>query len=169
MLKLRFRTKAGDAGGDANYEKSNAITTLPAGRFSSTYRTAILTAKRDTAEHRTALANALVDHICKVYGIPPVRVSVTERTQWKRTTERGTLKSKTLGVYTHTATHAVGINIPNLTAVKAQRITNKGFLNTLLHEVNHHLDYALLHLTKSLHTAGFYKRISDLDSKLRGR
>lgn len=102
MLKLRFRTKAGDAGGDANYEKSNAITTLPAGRFSSTYRTAILTAKRDTAEHRTALANALVDHICKVYGIPPCE-SVRDGTDAMETHhgEGNTQEQNTRGIQAH--------------------------------------------------------------------
>ena len=153
---------------DGTYEKSNAITALPAARFASKYRTAIWTAKRDTAEHRTALANALVEHICSVYDISAVPVVVTEKTQWKRTTKRGTLKEKTLGMYRHAGTRGIEITIPNLTAVKAQRITNKGFLSTLLHEVNHHLDYALLHFSNSLHTAGFYKRISDLDHKLGG-
>jgi hypothetical protein len=38
----------------------------------------------------------------------------------------------------------------------------KTFLRTLLHEICHHLDYALLHLRDSLHTDGFYKRESSL-------
>jgi DinB superfamily len=40
------------------------------------------------------------------------------------------------------------------------------YLRTLLHEVGHHLDYALLRLRDSYHTEGFYKRESSLFHQL---
>jgi hypothetical protein len=42
----------------------------------------------------------------------------------------------------------------------------KTFLRTLLHELCHHLDYALLNLRDSLHTQGFYQRESSLFAAL---
>jgi len=41
-------------------------------------------------------------------------------------------------------------------------------LRTLLHEICHHLDYALLRLADSLHTDGFYKRESSLFYQIGG-
>lgn len=41
-----------------------------------------------------------------------------------------------------------------------------GFYDTLLHEFMHHYDYKVLKLENSLHTSGFYQRISDLKNKL---
>jgi hypothetical protein len=40
------------------------------------------------------------------------------------------------------------------------------FLRTLLHELTHHLDYALLKLSDSFHTEGFFKRESSLFRQL---
>ena len=40
------------------------------------------------------------------------------------------------------------------------------FLRTLLHEICHHLDYELHKLPDSLHTEGFYKRVSSLFHQL---
>lgn len=52
------------------------------------------------------------------------------------------------------------------TARRGQVVAFRTFLRTLLHELCHHLDYALLRLEYSFHTAGFYKRESSLYRQL---
>jgi hypothetical protein len=52
------------------------------------------------------------------------------------------------------------------TARRGQIVAFRTFLRTLLHELCHHLDYALLRLEYSFHTAGFYKRESSLYRQL---
>ncbi len=54
------------------------------------------------------------------------------------------------------------------TAQKRQVVAFRTFLRTLLHEVCHHLDYALLKLPDSFHTQGFYQRESSLFHQLMG-
>lgn len=54
------------------------------------------------------------------------------------------------------------------TAKQRRVVAFRTFLRTLLHEVCHHLDYALLGLEESFHTQGFYKRESSLFSQLVG-
>lgn len=149
---------------DAMYLKSNAITEIPLKRLNSSYRTAIIEAGRDTVAYREKLANALVAYVCGALKIPVIDVKVLECSQPHSTNERGSLRCKKLGDYSHVGSMGLGIRIWNLTAVKRQRVSNKTFLNTLLHELCHHIDCALLGITSSPHTAGFYKRISHLDA-----
>lgn len=149
---------------DAMYEKSNAIVEIPVKRLNSSYRTAIVDAGRDTVAYREKLANALVSYVCGALKIPVVTVKVLEVSQPHSTNERGSLRCKKMGDYSHMGTMGLGIRIWNLTAVKKQRVSNKTFLNTLLHELCHHIDCAKLGITSSPHTAGFYKRISHLDA-----
>jgi hypothetical protein len=52
------------------------------------------------------------------------------------------------------------------TAQKRQVVAFRTFMRTLLHEVVHHLDYQLLRLGDSYHTAGFYKRAESLYRQL---
>ena len=47
-------------------------------------------------------------------------------------------------------------------------VAPRTYLRTLLHEVCHHLDYALLGLPDSLHTEGFYQRESSLFHQIGG-
>jgi hypothetical protein len=54
------------------------------------------------------------------------------------------------------------------TAQKRQVVAFRTYLRTLLHEVCHHLDYALLELPDSFHTQGFYQRESSLFHQLMG-
>jgi WLM domain len=52
------------------------------------------------------------------------------------------------------------------TARRRQVVAFRTFLRTLLHELCHHLDFALLGFDYSFHTAGFYRRESDLYRQL---
>lgn len=63
--------------------------------------------------------------------------------------------------------HVVGqrdtqITVWMRTAARAQVVSFRTFLRTLLHELVHHLDYELLRLPDSLHTEGFFARESSL-------
>jgi hypothetical protein len=48
------------------------------------------------------------------------------------------------------------------TAQRHDVVKPKTFVRTLMHEVGHYLDYALLRLEDSYHTQGFFKRESSL-------
>ena len=61
------------------------------------------------------------------------------------------------------------ITIYNQTAVRRQYLASKAYLDTLVHEFLHHLDYELLKLRYTFHTKGFYSRLGDLMAKLQGR
>ena len=52
------------------------------------------------------------------------------------------------------------------TAKRSRVVAFRTFLRTLLHELCHHLDFALLGLSHSFHTAGFYKREASLYKQL---
>ncbi len=52
------------------------------------------------------------------------------------------------------------------TARYARVVAFRTFLRTLLHEVCHHLDFAVLGLERSFHTEGFFKRESSLFHQL---
>lgn len=52
------------------------------------------------------------------------------------------------------------------TARRRQVVAFRTFLRTLLHELCHHLDFVLLKLDNSFHTAGFYQRESSLYRQL---
>jgi len=60
------------------------------------------------------------------------------------------------------------IHVWMMTAKRQEVVKPRTFLRTLLHEVCHHLDYALLRLPDSLHTEGFYQRESSLFHQIGG-
>ena len=149
---------------DAIYQKSNAITTVALNRFSKSEYNAFLKAD-ESVKTRQKLAQALIDYLCKKFKIQSAPVRVVNRPQPHATSAMsGRLRRKILGTY------AVGrevITLYNLTAIKHQVVSVKTMLGTLIHEFMHHYDMAYLKLGASIHSAGFYKRISDLESKLK--
>ncbi|MBQ2441480.1 MAG: hypothetical protein II502_04730, partial [Paludibacteraceae bacterium] len=104
----------------------------------------------------------LINYLCGKFHIPTASVTVLNKPQPHATGYNGKLKAKTFGVY---KTGLMTITIYNQTAIKKQTISIKVFAETLLHEFMHHYDCEYLRIA-SLHTAGFYKRISDLQRKL---
>jgi hypothetical protein len=109
-------------------------------------------------------AQALCNYLSERFRVQAPIVKVINRSQPHRTGYNGTLRSKTLGTY---ATFEQVITIYNLTAIKKQVLSIKQFAAVLLHEYIHHYDFTVLKLGASPHTAGFYKRISDLENKLK--
>jgi hypothetical protein len=103
-----------------------------------------------------ALAQRIADGICGALAVPRVRV----RVELRRPPLRG---GELQGLYTPAARGGRDVvTVWMLTAKRGQVVAFRTFLRTLLHELCHHLDYALLRLRDSLHTQGFYQRESSL-------
>lgn len=149
---------------DKIYQASNSITAVALNRFSKTEYNAFLKAS-ESINNRQKLAQNLIDYLCKKFKIASAPVKVVNRSQPHSIGFSGRLKSKTLGTYN------VGcevITLYNLTAVKKQVVSIKTMLGTLIHEFMHHYDHVYLKFETSPHTSGFYKRIADLEQKLKG-
>jgi len=102
-----------------------------------------------------AAAARLIRGLTDALGIGPVRVEVLAarpHAQW------GELH----GLYTAERGRVPRIQLWMRTAKQKRVVAFRTFLRTLLHEVGHHVDYALLALPDSYHTEGFYKRESSL-------
>jgi hypothetical protein len=103
-------------------------------------------------------ARALVAEICRLLGVPAVPVEVRGV---RPHNQRGELH----GLFypfdrvRRTPAHII---LWMRTAQRHDVVKPRTFLRTLMHEVGHYLDYALLRLGDSFHTAGFFKRESSL-------
>lgn len=145
------------------YEKSNSITEVRLSRFSKKEYKNLLSTSEDIKERQKA-AQKLVDYLCDRFDIRPAKVHVVNRCQPHSIGDSGRLKMKKLGTY---ALFTEVITLYNVTAVKKQVVSIKVLAGTLLHEFMHHYDITCLGLSNSPHTAGFYRRISDLERKLK--
>ena len=147
------------------YEKSNSIDRIPCLEGLDTgCKSEILEGASD-AVSRTKVGQKFIDRVCKKARVPSVMLLVKDQSQLHRDDKAlGTLKQKTLGCYWHAGSNGKKIEIWNLTAKRGKVVAAKTFWNTLCHELCHHLDCAKLGLASSFHCAGFYKRISFLES-----
>lgn len=102
----------------------------------------------------------LIARIVAQFGISKVRVSVLTR---RPHNEYGELHGLYVPAF---ARRRALITVWMRTAKREQVVAFRTFLRTLLHELCHHLDYALLGLGDSFHTEGFYKRESSLLKQL---
>ncbi len=116
------------------------------------------------AREREALGQRLLDNVCRTLGIERARLRVLDEHQPHRM-RGGRLAYKEYGVY-YFANGAIGI--ANLTAVRGQVVAGKTFLDTLLHELMHHVDRKLLGIPSTPHSPGFYARIENLKAGLMG-
>lgn len=104
-------------------------------------------------------AQALTDKICGLMGLRGVRIEV-----------RGVRPHNTRGelqgiFYPRGRSSTPGPPLIILWMRTAQRhdvVKPRTFLRTLMHELGHYLDYALLRLDESFHTTGFFRRESFL-------
>ncbi len=110
---------------------------------------------QETQYYAQKLANALT----QVFRVPDIQVEVLAR---RPSDSRGELH----GLYVREAQKKPLVTLWMRTAKRKQVVAFKTFLRTLVHEVNHHLDYSLLGLGDSFHTEGFYKRESSLFKQL---
>lgn len=143
------------------YEISNNITEVSLKRFRSDYSRDFLNCGT-TIKERQKAAQSLLNYLCEKFKIVPCVVEVKNKAQL-HSTRNGKLRSKTYGRYYPSYQY---IEIFNLTAARKQPVAISVMYDTLLHEFMHHYDIEKLNLPETLHTAGFYKRISDLKNKL---
>ena len=102
---------------------------------------------------------ALADQLCRLMAVREVKVEV-----------RGVRPHNTRGelhgiFYPYGPSGRRGAPLIILWMRTAQRhdvVKPKTFLRTLMHELGHYLDYALLGLEESFHTTGFFRRESFL-------
>ncbi len=115
------------------------------------------------AERRTAIeraAQALAAAVLAALAVPNLRVKVLSR-------RPSTSSSELHGLYEpREGRSAALITVWMRTAHHKRVVAFRTFLRTLLHELCHHLDYELLELDDSFHTAGFFKRESSLFKQL---
>lgn len=141
------------------YDKSAAITAIRLRPSTELWQaTAALpeALKRNDRAHIAALSQTIVNEICRSLGVPSVRVKVEGVRPSNARGELHGLYTPYGGGWTDT------IKVWMHTAKREQVVAFKTFLRTLLHEVCHHLDYALFHLPDSFHTEGFFQRESSL-------
>jgi len=109
-------------------------------------------------------AQLLLDELCRLTGVRAIQLAV-------RGVRPHNAKGELHGIfYPHaprnTASTARGadplIVLWMRTAQRHDVVKPKTFFRTLMHELGHYLDYALLQLDDSFHTAGFFKRESFL-------
>jgi hypothetical protein len=103
-------------------------------------------------------ARALAAEVCRLLGVPPVQVEVKGV---RPHNARGELHGL---FYPYDARRRTPpqIILWMRTAQRHDVVKPRTFLRTLMHEVGHYLDYALLRLDDSFHTFGFFKRESSL-------
>lgn len=141
-----------------NYEKSNSVETVAPLKIKSAAYKKLLVSE-DIVE-RQRLSQQLLDELNDAYGLPSVSVYVFSKSR-----PRSEYGNRTIEKYGNYNTVSRIIRIFNLTAVKKQQVSAKSFVDTLLHEFIHHYDTYFMKI-RTIHTAGFYKRISDLKSRL---
>jgi uncharacterized damage-inducible protein DinB len=146
----------------AVYRKSDAITEIrlatPAELRPRVEAVELALLSEDRAATQRA-TDRLILGLTEALRVPPVRVEVLAarpHAGW------GELH----GLYTATAGRRPKIQLWMRTARQKRVVAFRTYLRTLLHEVGHHVDYALLRLPESYHTEGFYKRESSLFHQL---
>ncbi|HKV55462.1 MAG TPA: hypothetical protein VJN94_12565 [Candidatus Binataceae bacterium] len=104
-------------------------------------------------------AQTLADRICRVVAVRGVRVEV-------RGVRPHNARGELHGIFYPRGPaqrpRAPLIILWMRTAQRHDVVKPKTFLRTLMHELGHYLDYAVLRLDDSFHTAGFFKRESFL-------
>lgn len=168
----------------SNYERSNAITAVHFAVNEEARRLTDALMRLATAGERQVLAEALLDELGDCAGIDICRVKISDTRQYHRR-HNGRVVFKQYGYYRPQTNYPppsasnglrragpptlklrrAGIYIQNRTAVRAQPLAPKTFLDTLLHEWMHHYDTRKL-LLASIHTAGFYQRLRLLKIQL---
>ncbi len=146
---------------DIVYNKSNAIEKYKI-RISQTSKRLFVSLQNDNNLNSDKVQR-LADSLCKDFKCLSVNVFFGGR-QPNSTNERGKLKSKTLGNY---ASVLRQIKVFKYTAKQNKIVASKTAINTFIHEFVHHLDYYHSKLGGSLHTRGFYMRISWLTENLK--
>jgi hypothetical protein len=150
------------------YTKSNKVESLKVNKLK--VRTKKLFVKlREQATITQDEVQLLSNMICSDFGVANISITF-DGVEPHRVGSTGSLRSKTHGIYRYSKIGSVitynTIKVYKYTAKRKQVRANKSVLDTLLHELCHYFDFCILKLDDSLHTAGFYKRISSLKDGL---
>lgn len=140
---------------ETNYEKSNSIEIVKYNKFDKTYYKNLLGAR--SMGERLTYSKQLLSYLSNKYGIPTPKLVILDKKQPYNNfnTKYGCYKVGTQVIY-----------IWNKTARMGKEVSIKRYITTLLHQFIHHYDYHILHLSRSIHTKGFYMRLNDLETKL---
>jgi hypothetical protein len=146
------------------YDRSNASSSIEL-HASPRLRAAVaalpgMLLSADAAQVERA-SQLIADEITAALRVPAVRVLV-------QGTRPSNARGELHGLYTPANHSGATIKLWMMTAKRKQVVAFKTFLRTLLHEICHHLDYALLRLPDSFHTDGFYQRESSLFFRIGG-
>lgn len=138
----------------SNYRRSNAITDVefsPSSEAKALVRSLL---NETSVDLRQKLSQELLDELCRLTTIEPVRVKISATRQYHKI-NGGRMVFKQYGYYRGQSRY---IYIQNQTPVLGQDVAPRTFLDTLLHEWMHHYDQYKLKLD-SIHTSGFYTRL----------
>lgn len=145
----------------SNYRRSNAITDVELSPTSAARALVHSLLTETSAESRQKLSQELLDELCCLTAIEPVRVKISATRQYHKVSE-GKMVFKQYGYYRGQSRY---IYIQNQTPVLGRDVAPRTFLDTLLHEWMHHYDQYKLKLD-SIHTSGFYTRLRKVKEKL---
>jgi hypothetical protein len=137
------------------YLKSDAIERLPFVPDATTFASArnlMRTLETGTRPVVNEATRVLIGDLCRRFAVPAVRIEVRDV---RPRNARGELH----GIF---FVRPPSIVLWMRTAQRHDVVKPKTFMRTLLHELGHYLDYALLKLDDSFHTTGFFKRESFL-------
>lgn len=139
------------------YLKSDAIDQfnfVPSGAALSRTQAMLETLESGPLAAINQSAQRLIDEICRVLGVEPVRVEI-------RGVRPRDTRSELHGIF-YPNSRPPRMVVWMRTAQRHDVVKPKTFLRTLLHELGHYLDYSCLRLGESFHTKGFFKRESFL-------
>jgi hypothetical protein len=146
---------------EINYNTSNNILQIPNLKFSQEtkklyhkYREL----KTITEKHLQNLANS----IFKDLGLKTVPITFNGVRPHQSNGKR--IVKETHGVHQR-GLDGSKITVYQFTAARKKHIAAKTAISTLLHEINHNIDYNILNL-KSIHTRGFYSRLKHLTAQM---
>jgi len=146
----------------AIYAKSDRVTSVglagsdALARATQGLRAALESEKTRGVQEATA---CLCLEMTRALGVAPIEVEVLAR----RPTSHG---EELHGIYRREDSGAARVEVWMRTAKHRRVVTFRTYLRTLVHEICHHLDFELLHLDETFHTAGFFKRESSLVNAL---
>jgi len=148
---------------DKNYEKSNKIITVDISLSDNILLYARTLLDSGEEHERQKFGEALLDELSDAARIDIVKLKISSARQYHKKFQNK-IVSKQYGYYKPDTNY---IYISNRTAARGQILAPKTFLDTLLHEWLHHYDYKKLGLSRSIHSAGFYKRLNHLKEILK--
>lgn len=148
----------------ATYRKSDGLVTVPletslsfTGRCSAIQQALLVVDGRAVQ----ISSQKLVSELCQALEIRSPHVKVLSRRPRDANTELH-------GLYEWEEGCRPEVRVWMRTAQRKNVVAYKSFLRTLLHELCHHLDFALFGLEESFHTEGFFKREAWLFRRVTG-